>query len=145
MFFVIDSISKNLFRIKFHSPWLNQETLTVLMAADLLVLPTRGEQALVSVPSKLLSYMLSGCCILAMAPSNSEIAGIITSSGAGWVNSTNDFGALATCISEISDLSLDERCRRGQAGRDFVLTHFSKSTNITEVVKILNQMGDQSE
>jgi len=87
--------------------------------------------------------MLSGCCILATAPIDSEIAGIISSSGVGWVISTNDIGALADCISEISRLSLDERGGRGQAGRNFVLKHFSKSTNVKKVVEILEQMGDQ--
>ena len=133
----------NLTRVKFHSSWPAQETLTLLKTADLLILPTRGEQAFVSVPSKLLSYMLSGCCILVTAPVGSEVAGIMASSGAGWVISTNDIGALANSISEISRLSLDERGGRGQAGRNFVLKHFSKSTNVTKVVEILEQMGNQ--
>ena len=64
---------KDLTRVKFHNPWLAQDTVTVLKAADLLILPTCGEQAFVSVPSKLLSYMLSGRCILATAPFNSEV------------------------------------------------------------------------
>ena len=49
----------NLTRVRFHNPWLEQETFAVLKASDLLVLPTHGKQAYASVPSKLLSYMFS--------------------------------------------------------------------------------------
>jgi hypothetical protein len=129
--------------LMFHSPQNKKEPSTVLSVANFLILLTRREQAFVSASLKLLSYMISGCCILAMVPVDSEIAGLISSSGAGWINSTNDIGSLANCISEISLLSSGERSVRGQAGRDFVPKHFSKSTNVTKVVEILEQMGDQ--
>jgi len=44
----------------FHSPWEEEDTSKVLSAADLLILPTHGQQSLFSVPSKLIAYMLSG-------------------------------------------------------------------------------------
>jgi len=128
-------------RVKIHSPWQASDTFAVLSAADLCILPTQGEQSLVSLPSKLLSYMLAGCCVLALAAPESEIARIISVSQAGWVISTNDSGALANCISDISRLSSNERGSRGQAGRNYVLKHFSKLTNVTKVIEILEQIG----
>ena len=72
-------------RILFHHPWLVNETSTILGAADLCILPTQGEQSLVSVPSKLLSYMLASRPVLALALLDSDIARIILGSGCGWV------------------------------------------------------------
>src|SRR5574341_1176085 len=73
-------------RIVFHHPWLADETSNVLSAADLLILPTQGKQSLVSLPSKLISYMLAGRPILALAQPESELAEIIQGSNSGWVD-----------------------------------------------------------
>jgi len=43
--------------IRFHSPWLRSESASVLGSADILILPTRGEQSFASMPSKLVSYI----------------------------------------------------------------------------------------
>ena len=67
-------------RVKIHSPWQVSDTYTLLSAADLCILPTQGEQSLVSVPSKLLSYMLAGRCILALAAPEFETARILLDS-----------------------------------------------------------------
>ncbi len=128
----------NLMRVKFHSPWFVQDTFTVLRSADLLVLPTRGQQAFVSVPSKLLSYMLSGRCILAAASIDSEIARIISSSSAGWIISPDNCEALAMSIKQISELPPEERNKHGKAGHDFASQHFSKKINLAKIVKLLN-------
>lgn len=125
-------------RVKFHNPWLEQETFAVLRAADLLVLPTHGEQAYASVPSKLLSYMLSGRCILAVAPADSEVAGIISSSSAGWVMYPAYSDTLATSIKRISELLPEERIKYGRAGQDFSSQHYSKEVNLAKVVNLLS-------
>ncbi|MEA2491720.1 MAG: hypothetical protein QOH21_3512, partial [Acidobacteriota bacterium] len=52
-------------RIHIHTPWPVTETASVLSAADLLALPTFGDQSLVSVPSKILSYLLAAKPVLA--------------------------------------------------------------------------------
>jgi glycosyltransferase involved in cell wall biosynthesis len=108
-------------------------------------LPTQGEQSLVSVPSKLLTYMMAGRCVLALASPESEIARIVTDSQAGWAIAASDTETLGHCISEISRLPSDERDRRGQAGRSFVLKHFSASENLPKVVELLVHHGKRSE
>lgn len=135
----------NLARVKIHSPWEAADTMPVLSAADVCILPTQGEQSLVSVPSKLLSYMLAGRPILALAVPASETARIITQSQAGWVISENSSMALAGCLSEISRVSMDEREGRGQAGRSFALKHFSKAESVSKVIQILLQHGKHNE
>lgn len=71
--------------VLFHSPWAAEETSEVLRAADLLILPTQREQSLVSVPSKLLSYMLAGRPLLATATPGSDLANLIARAQCGWV------------------------------------------------------------
>jgi colanic acid biosynthesis glycosyl transferase WcaI len=127
----------NLSRVKFHNPWLEQETYAVLETADLLILPTHGKQAYASVPSKLLSYMLSGRCILAIAPLDSDVAEVISSSGAGWVVPPADGQSLAMTIIQISESLPEERSNRGRSGRDYVIRHYSKEENLAKVVKVL--------
>jgi glycosyltransferase involved in cell wall biosynthesis len=128
-------------RVKIHSPWNSSDTYPLLSAADLCILPTQVEQSLVSVPSKLLSYMLAGRCILAMAAPESETARILLDSRAGWVISTNDSASLAGQIIQISSLSADERDRPGKAGRSFVSEYFSLNKNLPKVVELLVQQA----
>jgi colanic acid biosynthesis glycosyl transferase WcaI len=125
--------------VKIHSPWPASETFTVLSVADLCILPTQGEQSLVSVPSKLLTYMMAGRCVLALASAESETARLITKSGAGWVISACDSRTLGNSIYNISILPIAERQRRGQAGHRFVVENFAKRATINRVVELLVQ------
>jgi glycosyltransferase involved in cell wall biosynthesis len=127
----------NLLRVKFHNPWPVQETFNLLKTADLLVLPTYGRQAFVSVPSKLLTYMFSGRCILAVAPADSEVARIITVSSAGWVIPSVDSKDLAMSLKQILELPTEERSKHGKAGQNFASQHYSKKVNLAKVVKLL--------
>ncbi|HUH97910.1 MAG TPA: glycosyltransferase family 4 protein, partial [Anaerolineales bacterium] len=126
-------------RILFLRPWPAGETLTVLAAADLCLLPTQGEQSLVSVPSKLLSYMLASRPVFAWAVPDSEIARIILESGCGWVIPPGDPEKLSKQIVEIAALPRQELRQRGEAGRDFARRHYSKSANLSKVIEILEK------
>ncbi len=126
-------------RIVFHNPWLADETSKVLCAADLLILPTQGEQSLVSVPSKLISYMLAGRPVLSLAQSESELAKIIQGSNSGWVIPPGDPQNLSKQIAEIATLPQNELRQRGEAGRDFARQHYSKSANLPKVIEILER------
>ena len=125
--------------ILFHRPWLANETSTILGAADLCILPTQGAQSLVSVPSKLLSYMLASRPVLALALSDSEIARITLGSGCGWLIPPGDSKKLTEHIAEISKLSKNELRQRGEAGREFARRHYSKSANLPKVIEILEK------
>jgi len=130
-------------RIVFHRPWPADETSTVLGAADLCILPTRGEQSLVSVPSKLLSYMLASRPVLALALPDSGIARSVQAAACGWVMTPGDSKRLAEQIIEIARLPGNELRQRGEAGRRFVMRHYSKSANLPKVIDILEQAANK--
>lgn len=123
--------------VHFHTPWLGAETSEVLRAADLLVLPTRSEQSLASVPSKLLSYMLSGRPILATALPDSDLADMINQSGCGWVVDPDRPDLFAAKVREIKQLDPSELKQRGQSGRAYVLQHLTKDVCLPKVIEIL--------
>ena len=123
--------------VLFHSPWGAEETSEVLRAADILVLPTHKEQSLASVPSKLLSYMLSGRPVLATAVIGSDLANLVERSECGWVIEPDRPEQLAETIRKIRKLPPEELEQRGQKGRQFVLQHFSKDVCLPKVIQIL--------
>lgn len=126
-------------RVIFHTPWPVEQTLQLLSAADLLVLPTRGTQSLASVPSKLLFYMLAARPVLVLALPDSDVADIVARAQCGWVVEPDDPERLAAKIKEVEALSSAELARRGQAGREFALRHLSRSANVPRVIDILEQ------
>ena len=123
--------------VHFHSPWATTETSEVLRSANLLVLPTRREQSLASVPSKLLAYMVSGRPVLASAMAGSDLANLINDAQCGWVVEPDRPDLLAVQIDRISRLSPEELMSRGNKGRDYVLRHLTKETCLQEAVEIL--------
>lgn len=127
--------------VVFHSPWVIEETSEVMRAADLLVLPTQREQSLASVPSKLLSYMLSGRPVIATAMPDSDLANLMNSAECGWVVEPDRPDLLAAQIREVLKLDPAERQRRGDNGRAYVLQHFSKDVCLPKVIKILEEAG----
>jgi colanic acid biosynthesis glycosyl transferase WcaI len=129
--------------VLFHSPWAAEETSEVLRAADILVLPTHKEQSLASVPSKLLSYMLSGRPVLATAIPGSDLANLVERSQCGWVVEPDRPDRLAETIREIMHLGAAELEDRGEKGRQFVLTHFSKDVCLPKVIQILEEAAKQ--
>ncbi len=128
-------------RILFHSPWIDSETSEVLRAADLLVLPTQGEQSLVSVPSKLISYMLAGRPVVAQAVPGSDLAQVVSKAKCGWVVDPGNPEALAEMIKEIATLVEEERTQRGLFGRDYALRHLTKSECLPKVITILEKVS----
>lgn len=127
--------------IVFHSPWAAEETSEILRAADVLMLPTQHQQSLVSVPSKLLSYMLAERPVLATAASNSDLADLVHRAQCGWVVEPGRPDLLAMQIKEIMRLDPAERQQRGCNGRAYVLQHFTKDTCLPKVLRILEDIA----
>ncbi|MEW5941368.1 MAG: glycosyltransferase family 4 protein [Chloroflexota bacterium] len=123
-------------RVLFHHPWPADETYAVLEAADLCLLPTRGEQSLASLPSKLIGYFWAARPVLAVAHPESDAARIVVESGAGWVTA-GDASALADQIRALAALPNAELRRRGEAGRAYARKHFSPSNNLSRLESIL--------
>ena len=128
-------------RIIFHSPWLPEETLEVLSAADVLLLPTRGNQSLASIPSKLLSYLLAAKPVLAMVLPESETAKVIEKSGCGWIIPPDNICQMAEHITELSNFPSAALAEMGVLGRQYALTNFTSESLLPKVMEILNKVA----
>jgi len=126
-------------RIIFHSPWLSAETSMALSAADVLVLPTRGEQSLASVPSKLITYLFAAKPVIALALPESDLARSIERAGCGWVIAPDQPELLADQIRVALDTVIDERDRLGQRGRAFALQHFSSEVCLSQIMNVISR------
>jgi colanic acid biosynthesis glycosyl transferase WcaI len=124
-------------RIFFHTPWPKKDTGIVLGAADVLLLPTQGEQSLVSVPSKLISYMLSGRPILAMVLGHSETAKLIINAQAGWVIPPDDPAGTAAALKVIAASDPEDVRAAGARGLDYALSNLTREANLPRMIQLL--------
>ncbi|MCE9614317.1 MAG: glycosyltransferase family 4 protein [Lentisphaerae bacterium] len=123
--------------VRFHAPWPATQTAIVLRAADLLLLPTQGRQSHVSTPSKLIHYMLAARPILAAAWPDSDLAHIMHAADCGWVVPPDDEDAWARALHAFNAVPAAERERRGQAGRAYALTHFTRNACLPRLVQLI--------
>jgi glycosyltransferase involved in cell wall biosynthesis len=137
-------VELGLSNLTFLCPWLPDDTAGVLSCADLLLLPTQGDQSLVSLPSKLLSYLLAARLILAIARPESELAAVIKNAGCGWVVPPNDPQALAAVIRLAMLTPLEERRELGAAGRSYALAHFTCQANLPKLVALIESFERKS-
>jgi glycosyltransferase involved in cell wall biosynthesis len=114
-----------------------EETLSILSAGDLLILPTQGGQSLVSMPSKVISYMMSGRPILAVARTESDLAKAVCESGCGWVVEPEDSAGLGQQLRKIIAMKRPELARIGLRGRDYALIHFSTNACLPRLVAVV--------
>src|SRR5580658_6695953 len=126
-------------RVFFHTPWAKKDTGIVLGAADVLLLPTQGEQSLVSVPSKLISYMLSGRPVLAMVLGNSETAKLIIKANAGWVIPPDDPVRTAAALKVIAASAPEDVRAAGARGLDYALCHLTREANLPRMIQLLHE------
>ncbi|MDB4916846.1 MAG: glycosyltransferase [Gemmatimonadetes bacterium] len=129
--------------VSFHSPWLTAETSAVLAAADVLVLPTHGEQSLVSVPSKLISYMLAAKPVIAQAVPSSDLAAAVDAAGSGWVVAPGDEVALTRVMEHVMTLPREELQRIGIAGRNYALQYFTLGTCLPRVIDLVKRTAER--
>lgn len=130
-------------QIIFHCPWPSQETSVVLRSANVLMLPTLGEQSRVSVPSKLITYMLAARPVIAQAVNGSAIARIINESRCGWVVCPDEPKSLASQIRSISTMKTIELEKRGSAGREYAMKYFSKESCLPKVVDVMKRAANE--
>lgn len=124
----------------FLSPWPKQDTAAVLASADVLLLPTHGEQTQASLPSKLIYSLIAARPLLAIAQPASDLAHAIVESGCGWVVPPDVPTALAQAICSALQTSPAERQARGAAGRAYALNHFTRQSNLPKLVRILESL-----
>lgn len=129
-----ERLARELDRVHILRPWKDEDTSAVLSAADILALPTSGEQSVISVPSKLITYLLAGKPILAAVSPQSEVVRILAEAGAGWTVTTDD---LAPAIARAASTGKAEREALGARGRQYALEHFTTEVCVGRVLAIL--------
>jgi glycosyltransferase involved in cell wall biosynthesis len=126
-------------RIHFENPW--TDTMDVLHASDAFALPTRGAQSTASVPSKLISYLLAGRPVVALAVADSDTAATVGTSGAGMVVEPDDPGSLAQAIRVMSRLPREERQRMGSAGRAWAMVNVTKEVCLPRLIDLVERVA----
>jgi len=124
-------------RVEFSGSFVAHETLAILCAADVLALPTQGDQSLFCMPSKLISYMMSGRPVLAIARLESDVAKVVHASGCGWVVQPGDSAGLGQLLGTVIAMARPELARMGLRGREYMLTHFSTEACLPKLVAVV--------
>jgi colanic acid biosynthesis glycosyl transferase WcaI len=130
-------------RVSFFSPWPKDQTMALYQAADVLVLPTYGDQSIASIPSKLIGYMLSGRSVIAAGLPGTELIKVVEKSQCGWVIPPDDPAALAEAILLAKNSSQDERRHRGMTGREYALKNFTAAANLPRMVSVIEQISSK--
>lgn len=128
----------NIANVIFHSPWLFEETSAVLSSSDILLLPTQGNQSLVSMPSKVIAYMLSGRPILGQVHPSSDCAHLITEAECGWVVAPDSPQLLTRQMEKILHMDHVDFYLMGEKGRNYALGNLSKEACLPKVLEILD-------
>jgi glycosyltransferase involved in cell wall biosynthesis len=124
-------------RVIIHSPWKTEETMPVLQMANVLLLPTKAEQSLLSIPSKLISYFLSARPVIAAVLPSSDTALAVRDNGAGWVVAPESVGAMKEAILAAT-LENEETLRlMGMAGRTYALQNLTRDANLPRLVEVV--------
>jgi glycosyltransferase involved in cell wall biosynthesis len=130
---------QHLDRVIIHTPWKKEETGAVLQMADVLLLPTKGNQSLNSIPSKLISYLLSGRPVIAAVLPESDTATAILKSGAGWVIHPDSTDLMARTIAAASAHSKADLIRMGTSGRELARQSLTRDSNLPRIIDIVEK------
>jgi glycosyltransferase involved in cell wall biosynthesis len=128
-------------RVIIHSPWRKEETDPLLQMADILLLPTKASQSVVSAPSKLISYFKAARPVVAAVLPQSDTAMALNESGAGWVAMPESIDQFARAITAASQKSTEALNRMGIAGRTYGIEKYSKRSNLPRIIRALETAG----
>ena len=93
-----------------------------------------------AMPSKTWSIMACGTPIIASFDTDSELAGILKSSGAGVCVEPEDPEALSRAVLDAYSRRSDRR--EGASPRDYVLENVAKKTGVGAYVKVIESVKD---
>jgi colanic acid biosynthesis glycosyl transferase WcaI len=104
--------------------------------ATLGVVSQRPDVSEFNVPSKLMNYMARGLPVLASVRTDSEVAGLVEESGAGWVTDCASPAEFAAKAAEVVR-NRDELAWRGKAGLQYALGHFAPERTAEAFERVL--------
>jgi colanic acid biosynthesis glycosyl transferase WcaI len=131
-------------RVVFHRPYTPLENAEIFGAADVLVVPTRGEISMTALPSKLMHYMFAARPVLAICNAESELATIVTESGCGWIVAPNRPRELVQMLETIGSSSKGALCGMGEKARAYACEHFGTDTCLPALIRLIEECADAS-
>jgi colanic acid biosynthesis glycosyl transferase WcaI len=109
----------------------------LLGSADVLLVPLDKEKSLLSVPSKLYTFMSAGRPILGLAHPDSEVFSLIRETGSGVCAPPDDPRAIAAAIRALkADAAAREKM--GRAGRAYAEKNFSRRAVLDSFDRLLS-------
>lgn len=105
--------------------------------AHICLLPMLKGAGLSSIPSKLISYLLSARPVLATVDAKSDTARCIQEAQCGWVGEPEQVKWLARKMAEVARLPSAELEAMGQRGRTYGLKQFSKAEGVKRLAKLV--------
>lgn len=94
--------------------------------ANILLLPTKKNAAMSSIPSKLIAYMFSEKPIIATVDAGSDTANAIENAKCGWVGEPENIAWLSEKMKELTQLPESTLAEMGKNGLKFGLKNYSK-------------------
>lgn len=128
--------ARKLSNIRVIHPLKPTEVPEVQAAADVLLLPLKGNMSHSAAPSKQVAYMLSGKPIVASLPENSYPARIITDAKAGFILPSDNPAAVASLLLDLGTRH-KEIYQMGENAKRYALQHFTRGTVLPELILLI--------
>ena len=101
------------------------------------LLPLCKRAGVSSIPSKLITYMLSAKPILAAVDPDCDTAGCIREARCGWIGDAENVEWLSAKMAEIASLPITLLDEIGQRGRSYGLKYFSKAEGVKQLANVI--------
>ncbi len=126
----------NLKTVSIHEPYPREQLPELVGSADVSIISFIAGMSGISVPSRMYNILATGCPLIGVTESDSELALTISDDDLGWIVAPNDASELANLVQSIaSQKSLIEemriRCRQS------ALEKFNRDDALTSYVEIL--------
>lgn len=110
--------------------------------ADVMLLPVKKNAALSSIPSKLPAYMFSSKPIIGSLDITSDTAKAIIEAECGIVVEPENETELIRAMKQTVNWGKQILDKKGNAGFEYGLAHFSKKVNLQKVIKIIGSITE---
>ena len=110
--------------------------------ADVMMLPIKKGAASSSIPSKLPAYMFSAKPIIGSMDTDSDTAHAIREADCGVLVESENKEALAKVMKLMMKKTCKELEEMGLKGQEYALEHFSKSTNLRNLIQVICELID---
>jgi glycosyltransferase involved in cell wall biosynthesis len=111
----------------------------IQVQANVMLLPLRKGIGKTASPSKLPAYLFSKKPVIASVDNDSDPAEIINTSRCGWVIEPENIDLMAETMKMASALPAEELQEKGKNGFDYAILHITRKSNLSKVVKIIEE------